>query len=350
MPENSVAIIRKWVAPIIKYYIKNNIIFNPSISGSFLRRYISYKVAKTPLSILIEPICGCNLKCPLCTTPHKYMTRKQGMMNYETYQKLLDDVHKFALVFNFNFAGEPFLNPNLFKMVRDAAEYNIFTVVDTNSTLINKQKIGEILDSQLNLLIVSIDSANPTIFEQFRAGANFHKTIEQIRKLCEVKKEQKKTFPLIMAEVIVSRENENRLQAMYEWLMNKIGVDGVWFKTICFPLHSQGFSEDHPISDLVEKYLPKNGRKRYNFVNGKLELINPTILCSWEHKCVILWDGRVGACCYDYDGTYTFGNLNEQHFLDIWNSKKYRYYREKLIRHKKLKLCKKCAYSIDFGN
>ncbi len=344
MSESQLAVIRKWVVPFIKYYVKNNKIFM-----NLLHKLISYRVAKTPSSIMIEPMCGCNLKCPLCTTPHKYMTRKQGMMSYETYQKLLDDVSEFALTFNFNFAGEPLLNPNLFKMVKAANEHNIFTVVDTNSTLISKQKTKEILDSNLNLIAVSIDYADPIIFEQFRAGANFTKTIEQIRNLCEMKKEQKSPFPLIMGEVIVSRENESQLKSMHEWLMNEIGVDGVWFKTICFPLHSQGFRDDHSVPDLVEKYLPLKARKRYDFVDGKLELKNPITRCSWKQKCVILWDGRVGACCYDYDGTYTFGNLNEQHFLDIWNSKKYRYYREKLIRHKKLKLCERCAYSIDFS-
>lgn len=340
---------RKWVAPIIKSYFKNPNISNSPIDLKILRKFIYYKVARTPISIMIEPICRCNLKCPLCTTPHKYMTRKQGMMEYKTYQKLLDEVHPFVMSFNFNFAGEPFLHPDLFKMVKAANERNIFTLIDTNATLINNQKIKEILESQLKILIVNIDNLDPDVFEQFRKGANFKSTTNQIKKLCEVKKEQKKTFPLIIAEVIVSRQNENQLQEIYDLAMNEVGVDDVWFKSICFPLHSKGFRADHNVGELVEKYLPiKSKRRRYNYINGELKLTNP-IKCGWERKTVVLWDGRVGACCYDYDGNYTFGNLNEQHFLDIWNSKKYRYYREKLIIHKKLELCRDCAYNIDFG-
>jgi len=99
----------------------------PKIDLKLLRKLIYYKVSKTPILIMIEPACMCNLKCPLCTTPHTYMTRKQGMMKYKTYQKFLDDVKDFALIFDFNFAGEPFLNPNLFKMVKDANEHNIYT-------------------------------------------------------------------------------------------------------------------------------------------------------------------------------------------------------------------------------
>jgi len=121
-------------------------------------------------------------------------------------------------------------------------------------------------------------------------------------------------------------------------------VDGVWFKEICFPVQSKGFREKNPIKELAEKYLPKKSKKRrYNVVNGKLELKNPSATCSWCHKSLILWDGRIGACCYDYDGIHTFGNINEQHFLEIWSSKNFRHYRENLIRYKKLKICENCS-------
>lgn len=337
---------RKLIKTVIKYHVQNKTLVSIKLDvKTILRKFITCMVAKTPISIMIEPVCFCNLKCPLCTTPHKYMSRKQGMMEYETYRKFLNDVKDFAFIFTFNFAGEPFLNPNLFKMVKAASEYNIFTLILTNATLIEEnRRIQEILDSQLNVLVVDIDHIDPLLFSQFRKGANFESTIKQIKKLCDAKKEQKRFFPLIVAEVIVSRENEDQLQDIYDLAMNKIGVDGVWFKNICFPLHSKGFREEHDVSELVEKYLPKRSKKkRYNYVNGNLELINRSVKCGWRYKSLVLWDGRLGACCYDYDGIYTFGNVNEQHFLDIWNSKNYRYYREKLIKFKKLELCEKCS-------
>jgi len=43
-------------------------------------------------------------------------------------------------------------------------------------------------------------------------------------------------------------------------------------------------------------------------------------------------------------GDYAFGNVLEEgkSFRDIWNSKKYKNYRNNLMYHKKLPLCKKC--------
>ncbi|TFG25674.1 MAG: radical SAM protein [Promethearchaeota archaeon] len=344
----NVAIVRDWIFQIFRFIIKSKFLNENPIKYDILRKLLSYRITKTPISIMVEPICQCNLKCPLCTTPHKYMTREKGMMRMETFQKLLDDTYRFVLHYDFDFAGEPFLHPQLFKMVRLASDRGVFTIVDSNGTLINDRRINEILDSRLNVLAVNIDNANQRTFEEFRLGADFNKTIEQIKRLCERKKEEKLTFPFIIAEIIVSRENERELQIINNLALNEIGVDAVFYKSICFPLHSDGFRRDNPVQELVDKYLPiiEKVKKRYNIVNGELKLKNPTFECNWRKKSLVLWDGRVSVCCYDYDGQYTFGNVNEDHFLDIWNSPKYRYYREKLIYNKKLALCRRCAYSF----
>ena len=70
-------------------------------------------------------------------------------MDAYTFQKLITDVKDFALIFYFNFAGEPFLNPQLFQMVNEASANDIFTMVDTNATLLSDRRIHEILASQL---------------------------------------------------------------------------------------------------------------------------------------------------------------------------------------------------------
>lgn len=294
---------------------------------------------------MIEPAAKCNLQCTLCTTPHKYMTRKQGIMDWDTYQKLLNDVKDFALIFYYNFAGEPFLNSDLFKMVHEAAKHDIITFIDTNATLLTEKRIDQVLDSGLTILVVNIDYSSKEKFEAFRKGANFESTMAGLKHLCEIKKKRNQFFPLIIAELIVSRQNEDKLDEINEFAMNQIGVDGVFYKSLCFPLHSKGFRESDEVQELITKYLPlKSSITRYTLKNDHLALKHPKETCEWSQKALILWDGRVAACCYDYNGQYTFGNINNKSFLEIWNSDKYRYYREKLIKNKKLpKLCRFCS-------
>lgn len=312
--------------------------------SKILKKLVLHKILKTPTSIMIEPICGCNLSCPLCTTPHKFMTRKKGVMKYETFQKLLDNIKNYVIMFNFDFAGEPFLHPELFKMVKAASENDIFTLVDTNSTLITNERIPEIFDSNLKILIVNIDNIDPDDFKDFREGANFKSTMEQIKKLCQLKKAYHRILPIILAEVIVTRKNEDDLDFIRDFALNEIGVDLVWFKDLFFPLQSKGFTKNNNFLELVNTYLPiKTLFKRYEKREGKLFLVHPSKKCRWRRQSLILWDGTVAACCIDYNGEYTFGNILKDSFLDIWYSKKYKHYRKKLIKTKKMDLCKKCS-------
>jgi hypothetical protein len=38
----------------------------------------------------------------------------------------------------------------------------------------------------------------------------------------------------------------------------------------------------------------------------------------------VLWDGRVAACCYDYDGRMILGDLRRQTIAEIWHGEPYR--------------------------
>jgi radical SAM protein with 4Fe4S-binding SPASM domain len=57
---------------------------------------------------------------------------------------------------------------------------------------------------------------------------------------------------------------------------------------------------------------------------------------------VIDWNGNVVLCCNDYFSSIKFGNVENEKFIDIWNSDLYTKTRSDL-RHKKfnLDICKK---------
>jgi radical SAM protein with 4Fe4S-binding SPASM domain len=53
------------------------------------------------------------------------------------------------------------------------------------------------------------------------------------------------------------------------------------------------------------------------------------LLCAMPYWLVsVLWDGTVVACCQDYDGAASFGNLREQSLKEIWEGDKLRRFRE----------------------
>lgn len=61
-------------------------------------------------------------------------------------------------------------------------------------------------------------------------------------------------------------------------------------------------------------------------------------------SCVVDFRGNVVLCCNDYYGEHTFGNVNDEHLLDIWNKPAFKKLRREL-RHGdfQLEICKACA-------
>lgn len=62
-------------------------------------------------------------------------------------------------------------------------------------------------------------------------------------------------------------------------------------------------------------------------------------------KLSIDWDGRVTACCGDYDRKMIIGDIYKETLAEIWLSKKMEYYRKMLseMRHAELPLCRSCV-------
>ena len=50
-----------------------------------------------PYQIDVEPTNICNLHCPLCSTGTDESTRKKGILEFENFKKLIDQIKDFAL-------------------------------------------------------------------------------------------------------------------------------------------------------------------------------------------------------------------------------------------------------------
>lgn len=312
------------------------------VGRALLRRLIN----GYPYVLVIEPINQCNLRCTICAAPSHRITRKKMRMSYEDFVAIIDDVRNFTQKILLFFAGEPLLNPDIFKMINYAEKNGLTVEVNTNATLLNYDNIQALLDSNLSELVISFDGPTRESYEKFRIGANFDEVLENIGNLCREKKKQKKLKPRIELQCIVMRYNEDKLDGMRELAM-ELGVDKLSFRTL--GLCEYIYSEEE-VKKFAEEFLPEQGISRYrprgDKPEFKEEITPPT--CPYVSSSVILVDGTVSICCYDINGDYAMGNVFEKSFLDIWNSEKYRRYREDLMKYRKLPLCKSCQHPTIF--
>lgn len=75
-----------------------------------------------------------------------------------------------------------------------------------------------------------------------------------------------------------------------------------------------------------------------------------TLPCVYSALAVIVTiDGNVLPCSCDFNESMIFGNIKEQHLLDIWNNEKTKIFRSDLLegRREKYDLCKNCDNYYD---
>jgi len=292
--------------------------------------------------VAIEPTNACNLRCRLCPT-WQYQKREMGFIKFENFKKIIDENKDIFKRINMIFAGEPLLNKDIFKMVKYAEEKGIEVLISTNTTLFNDDRIKELFDSDLSYLIVCLDGASKETHEQYRRGSNFEQVKENIRKICQTKQEKKIKKPYIILQFLVMKQNEHEIERMIQ-LAKELGVDKLDFKTLSLG----SFVELDKKIQLAKENLPDNiNYSRFIFRDGYLAAKSKPILCSWLRQTVILWNGDVSMCCYDFNGDLVVGNIFKDGGLkNILKSKKYKEYRKMAIQ-RKFKLCQNCNFSSE---
>ncbi len=292
--------------------------------------------------IAIEPTNACNLKCRLCPT-WQHMQRERGFMEFEDFRNIIDGNKDILKRINMIFAGEPLLNQNVFKMVKYAENKNIEVLLSSNTTLFNDEKIKELFESGLSYLIVCLDGATKETHEQYRQGSDFEKIKANIEKICRIKKEGGFKKPYIILQFIVMKQNEHEIEDIIKMAKN-FGVDKLDLKTLSLG----SFVDISKKIELAKENLPNDTKySRFIFQDGHLATKSKPVLCSWLKQTVILWNGDVAMCCYDFNGDMVIGNISKDGGLKkILKSKKYKEYR-KMATQRKLKLCQNCNFSAE---
>ena len=62
------------------------------------------------------------------------------------------------------------------------------------------------------------------------------------------------------------------------------------------------------------------------------------------HSCVITWDGLVVPCRFYKDAQHRLGNVKEELFVHLWQSEKYKTFRNTLLKSRNdIEMCKNCT-------
>lgn len=313
-------------------------------------------------SIYLETTTVCNLRCPMCPRfggeETASMPTTMPTEVFENLRPYLPQLHAMALVG----CGEPTTDGRLLEFVREVSAAGGYPMFTTNGMLLDETLSTRIIGSGLKLLGVSVDGASAGIFERVRAGASFSRVIANVRHFMQLRSKLG-TRPLVKLQIVLMVQNLPELPAVVE-LAADLGVEELYAKNLCFLRSHELISES-----LQEEYNPSvDTRRRDAYIETALRVASlrkvRTVLPSYErvgqpdcpyHPTDTLFirrNGNVFPCPIYAVWNYgverdviegkRMGNVLCQSLNDIWETKRYRDFRENFAAGLE-QLCRGCT-------
>jgi len=287
-----------------------------------------------PYAYSIEPTGACNLKCPECPTGLGQVKRVAGVINPQLYTSVVDQIRDTASYLMLYLQGEPFINPNLFKMIEIADQANIYTCISTNGHYLDETNAERVVASGLDRIIISLDGTTSETYVKYRRGGSFQVVLSGIRNLVAVKRSLKSKTPHIILQFIVFKNNQHQLKD-FKQLACELGVDAISVKTAQLYHFEQG----------NERMTDLNRFSRYRKEHGQFILKK-----KLRNRCRRLWsvgvitsDGIMAPCCYDKNADYRMGDINHEPLVAIWKGSSLMQFRQSILKNRKsVDICRNC--------
>jgi radical SAM protein with 4Fe4S-binding SPASM domain len=265
---------------------------------------------------------------------------KDKNMPFKYYRRIIDDIGDTLITLRLWHYGEPFLNPDIFHMIRYAKKKGIIVAISSNLSLLTKKKAKKLIYSGLDYLIVSFDGASEYTYNLYHGKDYFKKVVTNLRMLIELKKELKFSTPFIELQFIVMKENEREIEKI-KYLAEKLGINKLTYQK----LYGENINFDKFVGfDSLDDILPRN--KNYCFGIKSRKWFNFCRL-FWE-ETLVRYSGVVLPCVVDLGQKHQVGRLfNRNEYLGfkrIWNNDRYRKFRKNISKSiDSLDICRKCT-------
>jgi radical SAM protein with 4Fe4S-binding SPASM domain len=186
-----------------------------------------------PLELQVEVTAACNLRCRMCLVGHREpIGRLEGSLDIDRFARLLDALPGLQTV-TLQGLGEPLLAPRLADLVAMAKGRGIAVGFNTNGTLLDARHRRLLIDLGVDWVHVSVDAANPAVFEAIRPGASFERIVANLRAL--VRERGVQGPPRVQLNAVLMRRTLPELVPLVR-LAADVGVDRLWAQQLSHDL------------------------------------------------------------------------------------------------------------------
>jgi MoaA/NifB/PqqE/SkfB family radical SAM enzyme len=316
--------------------------------------------------LYVEPTSRCNLSCKTCI--RNTWDEPMGDMDRTVFDRLVGQLRRFPHLESVMFGGfgEPTAHPRILDMVRAVKALGLRAEMTTNATLLDDALVDGLLRERLDTLWISFDGTTEESFETIRAGASLSRVLENLDRLARRNGREGHRIEVGLAFVVM-KTNLGDVKHL-DRLARSVGARRILVSHVL------------PYSEAMEKEmlcLQTLTLETFTFASGKTELSLPRIdvnnttketlfslfqgfenltfmgnriavdarRCRFVHErtTFVRWDGKVSPCMgllhahktYLYGlerrvRSHDFGDIVTGDLFDIWSSKSYADFREKV--------------------
>ena len=272
-----------------------------------------YRVSDAPVprSVKIELTGRCDFKCFFCATGQKL--RAQSDMDFRFFERVTTEMH-FAGVEELGlfYLGESFLYKRLEDAVRHASGLFPYVFLTTNGRLAGYERVHGIMKAGLDSLKFSFNWADKRQCRDVTQVDAFDRVVENIRNAAlardRVEAETGHRCNVYASSIQYDGDQQEKMGDAVDALRPYLD-EHYWL-----PLYNQA-----GLTAGARGTVPVAGNV------GRVGAIRPSLPC-WAvfTEGHITFDGKLSACCFDHDGRFDMGDLNEMSFEEAWSSEKFR--------------------------
>jgi pyruvate-formate lyase-activating enzyme len=270
-----------------------------------------------PVYVAIETINTCNARCPFCPLfqGDSMMSRDKRpakIMEQKLFGKLIDEIATWEdppKVIYLNMNGEPLQDPMIADRLEVIKENGLGPLVDiqTNGQYLDEDIARTIIDAAVGRITLGFDGATKEVYEAHRVRCNYERVLGNIRSFAAMR-DQLKAPTCIAIQYVRTKMNEAEVSPAHEMFSHFLDANRDVF-------------QDNLSKDWGDK-PSSNGL----FIMPKAKSHGKPCGCKlFAEQLIVLSDGLVAACCWDYSLSVSAGGLgdaNENSLLDIWNGEK----------------------------
>jgi radical SAM protein with 4Fe4S-binding SPASM domain len=292
----------------------------------------------------------CNNKCQFCYAFSPY--RETGEMTTDEVKRIIDMITDDAHIPSLSFTGgEPTLREDLFELIAYARSKGLRVNLITNGRrCADPVFVHRLVQADLNSAQVSIEGPDAKTHDQI-AGApgSFEQTVQGIKNL-------KKTDIYTHCNTTICRPNVDKLEELVDFIADELklsyfSMNMVIYTGTAAKLRDQLQIKYKDIGEIVRRVKRRANKKGVQFV-----WYAPTPVCMFNPISLGLGAKSCAACdgllSVDAEGcllpcssfSEPVGNMLEEGFERVWNSRASKFWRNKEYAPEGCKVCEHFAY------